>query len=242
MIKVENLNAGYRSFQVLFDVTTNIESKKITVIVGPNGSGKSTFLKTICGLTTLYSGKIFYMDKEITGLLPHQLAKKGLAYLPQIGNVFLNLTVKENLIMSSYTLEKNIAQERIKEVIEYFPILKDFWNRRAITLSGGERQILAMAMALLRKPKVMLFDEPTANLSPKIAIQVLDEIIKLRDEYGITVVLVEQNARKALERGDKALLFVNGRIIFEGEPKALLNHSELSSLYLGIKSFNLNKN
>ncbi|MCX8191205.1 MAG: ATP-binding cassette domain-containing protein, partial [Nitrososphaerales archaeon] len=185
---------------------------------------------------TIYSGRIFYMNKEITGLSPHQLAKEGIAYLPQIGNVFLNLTVKENLIMSSYTLDKYTTQERIKEVTEYFPMIKAFWNRKAITLSGGERQILAMAMALVRRPKVMLFDEPTANLSPKMALQIFDEIIKLRDEYGITVVLVEQNARKALERGNRALLFVNGRIIFEGEPNELLNHSELSSLYLGVKS------
>ncbi|MDW8045242.1 MAG: ABC transporter ATP-binding protein [Nitrososphaerota archaeon] len=236
MLRVENINAGYQSFQVLFDVNTSIERGKITVVVGPNGSGKSTFLKTICGLTTIYSGRIFYMNKEITGLSPHQLAKEGIAYLPQIGNVFLNLTVKENLIMSSYTLDKYTTQERIKEVTEYFPMIKAFWNRKAITLSGGERQILAMAMALVRRPKVMLFDEPTANLSPKMALQIFDEIIKLRDEYGITVVLVEQNARKALERGNRALLFVNGRIIFEGEPNELLNHSELSSLYLGVKS------
>ncbi|MCS7116585.1 MAG: ABC transporter ATP-binding protein [Nitrososphaerales archaeon] len=236
LLRVENINAGYQSFQVLFDVNTTIERGKITVVVGPNGSGKSTFLKTICGLTTIYSGRIFYMNKEITGLSPHQLAKEGIAYLPQIGNVFLNLTVKENLIMSSYTLDKYTTQERIKEVTEYFPMIKAFWNRKAITLSGGERQILAMAMALVRRPKVMLFDEPTANLSPKMALQIFDEIIKLRDEYGITVVLVEQNARKALERGNRALLFVNGRIIFEGEPNELLNHSELSSLYLGVKS------
>lgn len=235
MLKVEDVNAGYGKFHVLFDVNTSIEERRVTVVVGPNGSGKSTFLKTICGLTTIYSGRIFFGKEEITRLPSHQVARKGIAYLPQVGNVFLNLTIKENLIMASYTLKKHEAQKRIEEVLDYFPILKDYYHRKANTLSGGERQMLAMAMALLRRPKVMLFDEPTANLSPKLALQVLEEIVKLRDNYGITIILVEQNARRALEKGDKALLFVGGRIVFEGRPDELLSHAELGSLYLGLK-------
>ena len=235
MLRVSEVNAGYGKFHVLFDVNTSIEGEKVTVVVGPNGSGKSTFLKTICGLTTIYSGKIFFGGEEITRLPSHQIARKGIAYLPQVGNVFLNLSVKENLVMASYTLRKDEAQRRMGEVLDHFSLLRQYYHRKASTLSGGERQMLAMAMALLRRPKVMLFDEPTANLSPKLALQVLDEIVKLKEDYGITVVLVEQNARRALERGDRALLFVGGRVVFEGKPGRLLTHAELGQLYLGLK-------
>jgi len=123
----------------------------------------------------------------------------------------------------------------IEEVVGYYPILKECYNRRASTMSGGERQMLAMAMALIRKPEVMLFDEPTANLSPKLSTQVMDEIMKLRDELGKTILLVEQNAVKALKCGDKALLLVSGKINFDGLPNDLLNSPELGTLYLGIK-------
>lgn len=235
MLKTENINAGYGRFHVLFDVTTTIEPEEITVIVGPNGSGKSTFLKTIFGLSTIYSGRIIFNGRDITRLPPHEVARIGIVYLPQVGNVFLNLSVKENLLMSSYTLSKEEAKERIEEVTSYFPVLRKYYNRKANTLSGGERQMLALAMALVRKPKMILFDEPTANLSPKLALEVLREIVNLRDKYRITIVLVEQNARRALECGDKAILFVGGKVAYEGVPEDLLKHSELSTLYLGAR-------
>jgi len=234
-LELKGVNAGYGKFHILFDVSASIEAKKVTVIVGPNGSGKSTLLKTIFGLTTVYSGSITFEGEEITGLPPHQVARRGIAYLPQVNNVFLNLTVRENLLMSSYTLAKHEAQARIQEVLKYFPVLKQFYSRKASTLSGGERQLLAMAMALIRRPKMMLFDEPTANLSPKMALQVLDEIVKLKENHGITIALVEQNARRALERGDKALLLVGGKVAFEGEPASLLSDPELARTYLGVK-------
>ncbi|HID18694.1 TPA: ATP-binding cassette domain-containing protein, partial [Candidatus Bathyarchaeota archaeon] len=130
MLKIEGVNAGYGKFHVLFDINTFIEDRKVTVIVGPNGSGKSTFLKTICGLTTIYSGKILFGEKEITRMPSHQVARMGVAYLPQIGSVFLNLNVKENLLMASYTLKSDEAQKSIKEVLEYFPILKSYYHRK----------------------------------------------------------------------------------------------------------------
>ncbi|MEM1546940.1 MAG: ABC transporter ATP-binding protein [Candidatus Methanomethylicia archaeon] len=235
MIDVENINAGYGRFHVLFDVNTSIRRDKVTVIVGPNGSGKTTFLKTISGLATIYSGRVRFNGQDITNLPTHEIARMGIAYLPQVGNIFLNLNVRENLLMSSYTLSKNEVKDRIEEVLSYFPILRKYYNRKANTLSGGERQMLAIAMALMRRPKVMLFDEPTANLSPKLAIEVLKEIVNLRDNYGITVTIVEQNARKALECGDNALLFVGGRIIYDGDAQKLLKHPELSTIYLGVK-------
>jgi len=220
---------------VLFDINTRIEDKGITVLVGPNGSGKSTLLKTVMGITQVYSGKIIYKGDNIIGLPPHAITKLGIAYLPQVGNVFANLKVRENLLMAGYVLGRDEAKKRTQEALEDFPVLKNYLDRRAGTLSGGERQMLAMAMAMVRRPQVMLFDEPTASLSPKMAMEVLDKIIDLRDNYGMTIVLGEQNARIALERGDQAILLVSGKVMYEGGAKDLLSHKELGKVYLGIE-------
>ncbi|MEM4765804.1 MAG: ABC transporter ATP-binding protein [Nitrososphaerota archaeon] len=236
MIKVSDLNAGYRKLQVLFDVSASFDREKINVIIGPNGSGKSTLLRSIFGLTTIYSGSITLDGMELVGRTPHEIARIGVAYLPQTENIFENLTVEENLRMAGYVLKRDELEERVEEMAELFPVIKRYWKRRARLLSGGERQMIAMAMALLRKPKVMLFDEPTGGLAPKIASEVLSKIVELRDALRMTIILVEQNARKALEIGDKAYLLVGGRLAFEGECRELLNHPKFSSLYLGITS------
>ena len=234
MIDVESLNAGYRKFHVLFDIDMKIEEGKINVVVGPNGSGKSTLLKSIFGLTTIYSGSIRLKGEELVGLMPHEVAKRGVAYLPQVENVFANLTVAENMTMAGYTIPKDELMGRIEEAAEMFPAIKAYWKRKAGTLSGGERQMVAMAMALIRRPRVMMFDEPTGNLAPKIAKEVLSKIIELKESLGMTIILVEQNARRALEIGDKAYLLVSGRLVFEGKPQELLSHPELARLYLGM--------
>jgi len=221
---------------VLFDICSEVEDKGITVLVGPNGSGKSTLLKTVMGITQVYSGKILFNENNVIGLPPHALTKLGIAYLPQVNNVFANLKVKENLLMAGYILGKDEAKERTLDVLEDFPVLKGYMDRRAGTLSGGERQMLAMAMAMMRRPQIILFDEPTASLAPKMALEVLDKIIDLRDNYGMTVVLAEQNARRALELGDQAILLVSGRVVYRGGSKDLLNHKELGKVYLGVKT------
>jgi branched-chain amino acid transport system ATP-binding protein len=235
MLEIQNVNAGYGRLHVLFDISTKIKDKDITVLVGPNGSGKSTLLKTIMGITQVYSGKILFDERNILGLPPHVVTRLGIAYLPQVGNVFANLKVKENLLMAGYALGRDEAKERAKEVLGDFPFLNEYMGRRAGTLSGGERQMLAMAMAMMRRPKIMLFDEPTASLAPKMALEVLDKIVKLRDNYGITLVLAEQNARRALEHGDEAILLVSGRVLYEGDSQELLKHPELGQVYLGVK-------
>ncbi len=220
---------------MLFDINAKAENKEITVLVGPNGSGKSTFLKTIMGITQVYSGKILFNSDNILGKPPHAVTKLGIAYLPQVDNVFTNLKVRENLVMAGYILKGDEADERVQEALEDFPVLKGYMERKAGTLSGGERQMLAMAMATIRRPEMMLFDEPTASLAPKIALEVLNKIIDLRDNHNMTVVLAEQNARRALEHADKAILLVSGRVMYEGDSKELLNHKELGKVYLGIK-------
>jgi branched-chain amino acid transport system ATP-binding protein len=232
---LQTIDAGYGKFHVLYEINTTVEDKKMTIIVGPNGSGKSTLLKSIFGLTNIYTGDIFLGDERITNQPPHQIARKGVAYVAQIRNVFPNLSVRENLLMAGYTVNPYDLNDRVEEVMGYYPILKECYNRQASTMSGGERQMLAIAMALIRQPNVMLFDEPTANLSPKMSMQVFEEIRKLRDDLGKTVMLVEQNAINALKCGDNALLLVSGKIAFDGQVCDLLNSPELGQMYLGLK-------
>jgi len=229
-----NIEAGYGKLQILFDVDVDIIENKLTVIVGPNGSGKSTLLKTLFGLTKLYKGTIKLDDIDITKLKPFERARLGLAYLPQTNNAFENLTVQENLLMATYGLSDEESKERIEESLNFLPRVREMLNRKLKTLSGGERQMVAMAMALIRKPKIIMLDEPTAALAPRIALEVLSKIIELRDVYKMGVLLVEQNAKKALEIGDDAYLLVAGRVIFSGKAHELLEDRELAKTYLGL--------
>jgi branched-chain amino acid transport system ATP-binding protein len=235
ILKVENLNAGYGKFHILFDISMDVKENEIFIIVGPNGSGKSTLLKTIFGLTNVYSGKVIFRDQDITKTPPHTRAKIGLAYLPQVGNIFAELSVEENLRMAGYTLDKAELEERIRMVLETFPFLKEKLKSKAKTLSGGQRQLLAMAMSLIRQPTLLMFDEPTAGLSPAAAKEVVDKIIWLKEEHKKTIILVEQNAKLALEIGDRALLLVSGRIAYMGGTRELLEDKELGKRYLGLK-------
>jgi branched-chain amino acid transport system ATP-binding protein len=228
------VSAGYGKLQILTGVTLKAQPNQITVIVGPNGSGKSTLLKTIAGLTNIYSGQVALDGKRISNLAPHEIARLGIAYLPQTESTFTQLTVEENFKMAGYTVGSQEFEERKRGALEIFPKLRSYLNARVSHLSGGERQMVAMSMALLRNPNTIMFDEPTANLSPLLATEVLNTITSLSENYGITILLVEQNATRALQIGHMAYLLVNGTTIFEGPTKALLEHPELGRLYLGL--------
>jgi branched-chain amino acid transport system ATP-binding protein len=235
VLKVEGLCSGYGKLQILSDVSIEGSTGKLTVIVGPNGSGKSTLLKTISGLTRVYSGTISLNDKMLTGLPPHVIARSGVAYLPQTESTFPLLTVAENFRMAAITVERQDFEARLNQTLEMFPQLRAYMKSKVLRLSGGERQMVAMGMALVRKPQVIMFDEPTSNLSPKLATEVLGKIASCAKEMELIVLLVEQNARKALEIGDNAYLLVGGKKAFEGTAHALLSHQELGKLYLGMK-------
>jgi branched-chain amino acid transport system ATP-binding protein len=236
VISIQDLEAGYGPLHVLFGITTTYHRDLITAIVGPNGSGKSTLLKTIFGLTKVFKGRIVFDGRDITGKPPHFVSRLGIAYLPQTDNVFANLTVRENVMMATYGMPRDLAAVRVEEVKSFIPVVEKYWSRKAGSLSGGERQLVAMAMALIRRPKVILFDEPTANLSPKFAKLVLEQIVRLRDDLKITVLLVEQNALRALEHGDRAQLLVSGQLIYDGPARDLLENRELGRIYLGLRS------
>ena len=236
MLQVDDVSSGYGNLHILTDVSIRAEAKEVTVIVGPNGSGKSTLLKTIAGITNLYKGSITIDGQQIAKLPPHEIARKGLAYLPQTESVFTQLTVAENIKMAGYTVPPSEMGDRLKGVIQLFPQVEKYMATRVQNLSGGERQMVAMSMALLRKPTVIMFDEPTANLSPKLATQVLKTVETVAKDLGLTVLLVEQNAKRALEMGDKAYLLVSGKRAYEGGAKELLSHAELAQMYLGLKA------
>ena len=234
MLKVDHISAGYGNIQVLNDVSLEAQPNRITVIVGPNGSGKSTLLKTIAGLTSIYQGQVMLDNKIVSKLPPHEIARLGIAYLPQTESTFTRLTVSENFKMAGYSVDHEDFRERLEKALAIFPKLTSYMNTKVSHLSGGERQMVAMSMALLRKPNTIMFDEPTANLAPIVATQVLNTITYLAQDSDITILLVEQNATRALQIGHSAYLLVNGTTIFQGTAKALLEHPELGKLYLGL--------
>lgn len=235
MLNINRLCSGYGKFRVLFGLDMEVPANQITVVVGPNGAGKTTLLNSVMGVATVFSGDVVYQGKRITGFTAHRVARMGISYVPQMGNVFADLTVRDNLQMAGYWVGRNELKNRVERVMDMFPVLQQFMTRKAGTLSGGERRMLAIAMGLMRTPKLMLLDELSTDLAPIIAKRVMNEVARLRDELGITVLLVEQMAKRALEIGDTAYLLVSGQLRFSGKAGDLLRDPELARMYLGIK-------
>jgi len=235
LLVVQDLYAGYGKLQILNGVRLEAARGKITVIVGPNGSGKSTLLKSISGIASVSQGSIELDGVALRNRSPTEIARLGVAYLPQTDNVFTVLTVKENLRLAGYTVSEKDYPQRFTAALQLFPQLSKYLGTKSSNLSGGERQMVAMAMAMMRRPTVVMFDEPTANLAPKIATQVLETIASITKSMNLTTVLVEQNAKRALEMGDEAFLLVSGKTVFSGTCKELLEHEELGRLYLGLQ-------
>lgn len=236
MLKITNLNSGYGKLQVLYDLSIEAPGKGITVVVGPNGAGKTTLMSSIMGIAKVISGEILFEGVPIEGDLTHNLAKKGISYVPQMGNVFADLAVSDNLNMAGYLMPKEESKIKAEQMLEIFPVLKKFYTRSAGTLSGGERRMLAIAMGLMKNPKLMLLDELSTDLAPIIAEKVMMEVARMRDELGITILMVEQMAKRALEIGDTAYLMVSGEVRYAGNADDLLHEPELCSMYLGIKT------
>ncbi|MCX8167588.1 MAG: ABC transporter ATP-binding protein [Ignisphaera sp.] len=225
--------AGYGKINVLFNINMVAERSKITAIIGPNGAGKTTLLNSIFGIADIFKGRILLNGSDITGLKPHKIAKRGVGYVTQTNNIFADLTVEENLRLAAHELNKGDYVEKKNEVLELFPRLKEFLGRRAGTLSGGERRMLAIAIAMMKSPTVVLLDEVTTDLAPIMVKKVLEKVVELKEKLGLTILLVEQYAHRALEIADRVYLLVSGEIKFGGEPRELLKHEDLIGLYLG---------
>ncbi len=232
MLEIKNLVAGYGPSEVLHGISMEINDGEIVTLVGANGAGKSTTLRSIFGLTDIRSGQIAFQGENITGLKPHRIVHKGLAFVPQERSIFATLTVLENLEMGAYTVEADRVNDRIERVCERFPILRERRHQKAGTLSGGERQMLAMARGLMVDPALMLLDEPSLGLAPKI-IEALFEQIQAINQAGTTIFLVEQNARRALALADRGYVLELGQIVSEGGGRELLEDEQVQKAYLG---------
>jgi neutral amino acid transport system ATP-binding protein len=232
LLEVENVHAGYiKDLDILQGVNFRVAPGELVAVIGPNGAGKSTLAKTIFGLLTPHTGKITFKGESIVGLKSNQIVRQGMCYVPQIANVFPNLTVEENLEMGAFV--RNVPTKPLKDKIyTMFPRLADRRRQRAGTLSGGERQMLAMGKALMLEPGLLILDEPSAALSPILVTNVFEQI-KAVNAAGCAIVLVEQNARKALEMADRGYVLESGRDRISGPGQELLNDPKVGELYLG---------
>ena len=232
VLDVENLEGGYGSVQILHGIDMYVDEGEFVTIIGPNGCGKSTLIKTIFGIATYYSGDIKYRGNDVSGWRTDQLVNHGIAYVPQVDNVFPSLSVQENLQMGGNLLDSSTLNDRIERALEMFPDLQDRVYDVAASLSGGERQMLAISRALISDPSFLLLDEPTAALSPLYQQQIIDRIDSLR-EQGITVLIVEQNARLSLSRSDRGYIIANGKIVHTGDASHILTDPEIGEYFLG---------
>lgn len=232
ILEVRNLNAGYGKLVVLHDLSLTIQSGKFTAILGPNGSGKSTMLKSVFGLTTIFSGSILTEGHELVGLPPENIGQYKIAYVPQRNNVFTAMTVRENLLLATRKLLRTESPHALEEANTLFPILAKRYNQRAGQLSGGERQMLAIAIGWLLRPRLMLLDEPSAGLAPLLVTEVFRTLQSLCQQ-GITMVVVEQNARSVLRWCDEVFILREGQLAFQGTAQECLNDEEMVKTYLG---------
>ena len=235
ILDVKGLEGGYGTVQILHGIDLYVDEGEFVTIIGPNGCGKSTFIKVIFGIATHYNGDVLYKNESISNWRTDQLVNNGIAYVPQVDNVFPSLSIFENLQMGGNNLPTKVLNERIEEALDMFPDLKTRIHDLAASLSGGERQMLAISRALISKPRFLLLDEPTAALSPLYQSQIIEKIDKLR-ETGITILIVEQNARLSLARSDRGYIFANGKVVHSGNAKDILNDPEIGEYFLGNKS------
>ena len=233
-LDVKDVEGGYGSVKIIHGIDMYVDEGEFVTIIGPNGCGKSTLIKIIFGIATYYGGKVEHKGEDVSGWRTDRLATRGIAYVPQVDNVFPSLSVEENLQMGGNTLSSSLLNERIGHALDMFPDLKDRTHDLAASLSGGERQMLAIGRALINQPDFLLLDEPTAALSPLYQQQIIERIDALR-EVGITVLIVEQNARLSLARSDRGYILSNGKVVHTGNAEDILNDPHINEYFLGTK-------
>ena len=234
MLEVCDVATVYGKVQALWDVCLEVNEAEIVALVGSNGAGKTTLLNTITGLLRPVSGSVEFLGKRIDGLPPHAIVELGISHVPEGGKVFPDMSVRENLEMGAYPLHAwKQREDTFEQVYDVFPLLKEREGQLARTLSGGERQMLAMGRGLMSRPKLCLFDEPSYGLAPLLVAEIFRIVRNLRDE-GITILLIEQNVRHSLEIADRAYVLENGRVCLQGECGELLASENVKQAYLGL--------
>lgn len=235
MLEVHELKSGYGDMTVLWGVNMKIERGRMTVLLGPNGAGKSTLLKTLMGIVRPWRGVIKFGDADITNLPPHKRVEIGLGLVPEGRRLFNEMSVYENLIMGAYSkTAKNYINESLKLVYDLFPRLKERLDQKAGTLSGGEQQMLAIGRTLMARPKLIMLDEPSQGLAPKLAEEVIDALRRLKEEADITILLAEQNIYLALEYADYGYVMEQGKVVLEGTKEEIFDIEEIRKAYLGL--------
>lgn len=236
LLQVTNITAGYGDGPAILDgAHLTVEPGKVHCIIGPNGAGKSTLLKAICGMLTIRKGDVVFKGKRLNGMRPDQILREGICFVPQERALFPKMTVRENLRMGGFILDdKKELERRIGGILERFPILRERADQHAGTMSGGQQQTLAMARTLIIKPTIVMLDEPSLGLAPKI-VQEMFDIMKMMSAEGVTVLLVEQNAMMGLKNSDWGVVLDLGRTLFEGPAVDVLADSRIQELYLGGK-------
>jgi len=233
ILEVKNLNAGYGKVPILHDISFHVAEGEVVGIIGPNGAGKSTLLKNICGLLNSYSGEIGFLGKPIEALQSHSVSRQGISYIPEGGRLFVNMTVRENLLMGAYRSKKVLQEGAVEDIFELFPALKKRANQLAKTLSGGEKQMLAIGRGLISRPTLLLLDEPSLGLAPNLVDNIYERLVLLK-QRGLTMLLVEQNTFYALDVSERAYVLENGRIVLEGSGKELAGNEHIKKHYLGL--------
>lgn len=234
MLEVKSLGAGYSYLQVVWDISLNVVGGEFVALIGPNGAGKTTTLKTITGLLKPMQGEIRFLDRVTNELHTQEITRMGLSLVPEDTRLFAGMTVLDNLLLGAYILkDRKKIRDTLDFVLQLFPRLGERKNQLAGTLSGGERKMLAIGRGLMSKPKLLMVDEPSLGLAPKLVLAVFDALKQLRQE-GVTILLVEQNAYTALEISDRAYVLEHGRVALEGDSKKLLENEYVRNAYLGI--------
>ena len=234
MLEIKNLFVGYGAIPALQGVSLSVASGQIVTLIGSNGAGKTTALKAVSGLLPVQRGEIVYDGKNIAGLPPHEIVRRGLAHVPEGRMIFANLTVLENLQMGAYLVrDKKIVRRELEFIFATFPRLQERIQQVAGTLSGGEQQMLAIGRALMSQPKFLMLDEPSLGLAPLLVKTIFEKIVEINRERGLTILLVEQNANRALEISHSGYVLETGRITVQGESGSLRENPQVRSAYLG---------
>ena len=231
MLSIKDVYAGYGEIEIIHGISLEVKKGEIVSILGPNGSGKSTLLKSIFSLVDIMGGEINYLDSNLSSVNTDQMIKKGLSFVPQTDNVFPTLTVEENIELGAYVSKKKL-KDRFDLIYNLFPPLVEKRKKKAGTLSGGQRQMVAFGRALVIEPKLLLLDEPTAGLAPMYIDLILDKVAEI-NKTGVSILMVEQNAKKALAMSDRGYVLAAGEKKYEDSGRGLLENEEVAQLFLG---------